>query len=179
MHYPFSALLPGLLIKPENVPSGIGKSGRYLRRVSAYGLRDLSAVASYLLNGISYAINHNVDQEPHLGHGVPAPSPRATYLADPVIKRRAPVATRPDAPAKDFPVKGRGSVDIDCRNFNITNFPVAQCGFTRNTHKGLLLALTIDAGSRLFWFLILVGIFVGGFRTGFRTEAAIAGASSG
>jgi len=151
-----SALLLRLLIQTENVPRGIGKSRRYLRRVSAYGLGDSSAAGSYLLNGISDAINHYVDQQPHLGHRVTAKSPRATYLADAVIKCHAAITARSDVPAKDFPVKGHRSLNIDRRNFDITNFPVAQCGFSRNSHKGLVLALTIDAGSRLFWFLILV-----------------------
>src|SRR3954470_4760212 len=117
----------GLLIQAENISGRIGKSRRNFRCIGANWLRDLSAARSYSINGFSDAVDHDVDQQPHLRHRFAMQNPGAADLADAIVECDAPIAAGPDVPTENFSVERNRGLDIDRRDFDIADFSVTEC----------------------------------------------------
>src|ERR1044072_3221481 len=124
-----------LLIQTENISGRVGEAGRDFRRIATNRLDDGPACRSDLIYGRSDAVDHDVDQQPDIGHRLAIQPPGAADFTDAIIESLAAVAARPDVPAKNFLIESNGLLKIGRRNFDVADFAVAQCRFAL-THYG-------------------------------------------
>jgi hypothetical protein len=81
------------LIEAEDVPSGIAKPRGDLGKIRSDRLHDLSAVLDCRGESCGHTIDHDVDQHAGGCRRRPTSDPRATYLADTVVKRDCTIAS--------------------------------------------------------------------------------------
>src|ERR1044072_7053894 len=83
-----------LLIQTENISGRVGEAGRDFRRIATNRLDDGPACRSDLIYGRSDAVDHDVDQQPDIGHRLSIQTPRAADFPAAIIANSGSVDPR-------------------------------------------------------------------------------------
>src|SRR5258707_15706521 len=115
-----------MLVETENIAGRVFKKSGDLARFGLRGLDNYSSLPEDKVARCNCVIAHDIDKRSI--DRIFSRNPHSAHLPYPVVEGDPSVVPFPDFPVEDVPVEGGGSFDIDCGEYQITDFTVTNGG---------------------------------------------------